>query len=127
MRIKASRQFSTWFDGIKSEGGVRLELIGALLGELYELNCKPTTESATFKRVRQARRHEIWRVAHPFVEGVAVRILCWFDDQESVVVVALVGGDKGPIGDVWYTSAAGRAEAVLDDWLRQQNTGKEAG
>jgi hypothetical protein len=28
---------------------------------------KPTEETATFKHVRQARRHELWRVAHPSI------------------------------------------------------------
>ncbi len=62
----------------------------------------PSAESATFKRVRQARRHEIWRVAHPFDATVAVRILCWFpEDHTETVVVALVGGDKKMIQDLW--------------------------
>jgi hypothetical protein len=49
-------------------------------------------ETATFKRVRQARRHELWRVAQPFDPSVAVRIICWFPSDEEVVI-ALVGFD----------------------------------
>jgi|ERR1035438_2438149 hypothetical protein len=67
----------------------------------------------------QARRHELWRVAHPFDPEVAVRIICWFpaDDQ---VVIALIGFDKKTIGDVFYASAAARGEALVDAWLRQK-------
>ena len=78
MRIQASREFSTWFTNIKNEGGPVLTRAGALLGALRDLQAKPAVESATLKRVRQATRHEIWRVAHPFDPAVAVRVLCWF-------------------------------------------------
>jgi hypothetical protein len=40
--------------------------LGAVLGvRPRAFEHKPTEESATLKRVRQATRHEIWRVAHP--------------------------------------------------------------
>jgi hypothetical protein len=79
----------------------------ALLQALVDLPEKPAVETATFKRVRQARRHELWRVAHPFRPGVAVRVICWFPDDENVVV-GLLGFDKKAIGDVFYASAAAR-------------------
>jgi hypothetical protein len=82
---------------------------------------KPAEESATFKRVQQARRHELWRVAHPFDPAVAVRIICWFPSDEEVVI-ALVGFDKKAIGDVFYASAASRGEALLDALLRQKGS-----
>jgi len=91
---------------------------------LRELPTKPTEESATFKRVRQAHRHELWRVAHPFDPQVAIRIICWFPDPQTVVVV-LVGGDKKVIGDIWYDSATRRAEAAIDQWHRE-NPGRMA-
>jgi hypothetical protein len=34
-----------------------------------------TQESATFKRVQQARRHELWRVAHTHDPEVAMRVM----------------------------------------------------
>jgi len=74
---------------------------------------------ATLKRVRQATRHEIWRIAHPFDPEVAVRILCWFP-ADHIAVVALIGGDKAGISDVWYDSATVRAEAEVDQWLRER-------
>ena len=76
---------------------------------------------ATFKQVRQARRHELWRVAHPFDPAVAVRIICWFPSNDQVVL-ALVGFDKKSIGDVFYASAAARGEALVDAWLRQKGS-----
>jgi hypothetical protein len=87
-----------------------------LLQALNELPGKPGEESATFKRVRQARRRELWRVAHPFDPEVAVRIICWFPAQDQVVI-ALIGFDKKAIGDVFYASAATRGEALVDAWL----------
>jgi hypothetical protein len=104
--------------------GPILTRAGALRGVLRDLQAKPTVESATLKRVRQATRHEIWRIAHPFDPAVAVRILCWFPDDETAVV-ALIGGDKAGISDVWYESATRRAEAEVDQWLREQQTKEE--
>jgi hypothetical protein len=84
-----------------------------------DLPARPVEESPTFKRVRQARRHELWRVAHPFGSEVAVRIICWFPADDHVVL-ALIDFDKKTIGDVFYASAATRGEALVDAWLRQQ-------
>jgi hypothetical protein len=53
-----------------------------------------------------------------FDPQVAVRIICWFPD-EATVAIALVGFDKAKHGDVWYTSAAVRSEALVDQWLRE--------
>jgi hypothetical protein len=112
-------EFDRWFTHAEEQGGRLLATAVALLQALTDLPAKPTEESATFKRVRQARRHEFWRVAHPFDPAVAVRIICWFPDDENVVI-ALVGFDKKPIGDVFYASAAVRGESLVDAWLRQK-------
>jgi hypothetical protein len=98
----------------------------ALLQELNDLPATPTEESATFKRVQQARRHELWRVAHLFDPAVAVRIICWFPSDEEVVI-ALVGFDKKTIGDVFYASTAARGETMVDAWLRQKGSSDERG
>jgi hypothetical protein len=101
------------------QGGKLLEVAVALLQALNDLPAKPDEESPTFKRVRQARRHELWRVAHPYDPDVAVRIICWFPANDQIVI-ALVGFDKKAIGDVFYASAAARGEAIVDAWLRQK-------
>jgi len=94
-----------------------------MLADLQELEKKPEEESATYKRVRQARRHELWRVSHPFDERVAVRLVCWFPDDSTVVIALVgynVGYNKAQHGDVWYSSAAVRGEALVDRWLRER-------
>jgi hypothetical protein len=82
----------------------------------------PRQETATLKRVRQARRHEPWRLAHPYHPDVAVRIIVWFPDP-ATAVIALVGFDKARLGDVWYASAAARSEVLVDQWLREHEGG----
>lgn len=124
MRIEWSEEFDHFLARAEEEadrGNVRtLVLLGALLSEFRNLEIEPTEESATFKRLRQARRHRLWRVAHPYHEGAAVRIICWFAGG-GTVVVALVGFDKVQLGDVWYDSATIRAEALVDQWLREED------
>lgn len=45
----------------------------------------------------------------------------WFpSEQPEAVVIALIGGDKKVIQDLWYDSATPRAEAAVDQWIRQQ-------
>jgi hypothetical protein len=62
----------------------------------------------------------------PFDPAVAVLIICWFPNDEEVVI-ALAGFDKKAIGDVFYASAAVRGEAMVDDWLRQKGSSDERG
>jgi hypothetical protein len=114
-----TEEFDRWLTHAEEQGGRLLAVAVALLQELNDLPAKPAEESATFKRVRQARRHELWRVAHPHDAEVAVRLICWFPADEELVI-ALVGFDKKKIGDVFYASAAARGEALVDAWLRQK-------
>jgi hypothetical protein len=117
--IDWTAEFGRWLDRIEEEGGPALEWAVALLAELQDLSGPPPQDGTTFKRVREARRYELWRLAHPYDPDVVVRIIAWFPDSERVVV-ALVGFDKARHGDVWYSSAAIRAEAMIDQWLREQ-------
>jgi hypothetical protein len=119
MLVDWPEEFDRWLTNAEATGGRLLEVATALLQALTDLPRKPAEESATFKRVRQARRYELWRVAHPYDPDVAVRIICWFPDEQSVVI-ALVGFDKKTIGDVFYASAVVRGEALVDAWLRHK-------
>jgi hypothetical protein len=102
----------------------RLAALRALLEALRELPSKPEEESATFKRVRQARRRELWRVAHPYDRDVAVRVIVWFP-SDGEVVVALLSFDKAKLGDVWYDRASIEGQALVDQWLRQHPSTQE--
>jgi hypothetical protein len=42
----------------------------------------------------------------------------------QVVVIALFAGDKKAIGDVWYDSVGGRADAIIDQWKREVGYGR---
>lgn len=115
--------FDRWLTTIEEAGGAVEEITLALLEELAQLDGEPAEESATFKRVRQAKRHRLWRVAHPYEPDIAIRIVFWFESE--VLVIALVGFNKARLGDVWYTSAAMRAEALVDQWHRTHQPGTE--
>ena len=107
MIVDWTDEFDRWLDHAEKQGGQLLTVVVALLQALTDLPAKPAEESATFKRVRQARRHELWRVVHPFDPEVAGRIICWFPADDEVVI-ALIGFDKKTIGDVFYASAGKR-------------------
>lgn len=96
----------------------RLDLLLAEIAVLDELDGPPAEETAALKRVRQSRRYPVWRVAHPFVPGIAVRLIVWFPSNGRVVV-ALFATDKAHMGDVFYDSVGTRADAAIDKWKFQ--------
>jgi hypothetical protein len=96
-------------------------LLLAAIDELRDLNGEPIEESSTFKTVRQCRTHTVWRVSHPFVKGLAVRVIAWFPpEQRDTVVVALFSGEKSNIGDIFYNTVEDRAEVAIQAWYREQ-------
>jgi hypothetical protein len=103
---------------------IRYEYLVALLGELENLHHRPSSESPTFKLVRQARRYELWRVAHAYHPNVAVRIIVWFPSDEKAVL-ALFAFDKAKLGDIWYDRATRESEANLDQWHRENSERRE--
>jgi hypothetical protein len=124
-----SDEFETWLNRHESraESGDRkarllVDLVTAQLLELQELAGEPSMETATLKQVRQSGKHQVWRVAHPFVVGIAVRLIVWFPPQEpNTVVIVLFAGDKAKMGDVFYASVATRADTAIDTYRRHAN------
>ena len=92
-------------------------LLALMLRRLRELDGEPVEDTAMIKRVRQSRVHTVWRVSHPFREGIALRLICWFPPEEGRVVVALFAGDKAAMGDVFYDSVGTRADQIIERWL----------
>jgi hypothetical protein len=125
--IEWSAEFDRWLDRLveRSDSGeataaLQLDLVTAELQVLQALEGRPDQESATLKRVRQSGEHLVWRVAHPYVDGAAVRLIVWFPPQRpDNVVVALFAGDKAGMGDVFYNSVGPRADAAIDSYLRR--------
>jgi hypothetical protein len=118
-------EFDRWYDQLieRAEvGGERsveqLGLVNAELGVLQDLAAAPEVDTPTLRRVSRSRRHRVWRVAHPFVQGIAVRLIVWFPpDGPGEVVVVLFAADKARMGDVFYDSVGPRADAVIDSYL----------
>ncbi|ETW26769.1 hypothetical protein [Mycobacterium gastri] len=60
-------------------------------------------------------------MSHPFDDEVAVRLIVWFPGGHTAGVIVAFGGDKKQIGDAFYTRAASRADAAIDQWLRERS------
>lgn len=122
MLIDWTNEFDDYFTRLEESSDPvdqeRLDLLLAELGVLEDLRRAPLEESATLKRVRQSRRYPVWRVSHPFRDGVALRLIVWFPDAAHVVV-ALFAGDKARMGDVFYDSVGGRADVAIESWLHE--------
>ena len=133
MQIDWPTEFDVWLDDLEArveKGEERakqiLILVTAALKHLQELAEPPTrdTETATLRWVRQSRRYPLWRVSHPYREGMAMRLICWFPPESDTVVVALFAGDKSRIGDVFYNSVGVRADGLIDQWKRETMRGR---
>jgi hypothetical protein len=118
--------FDRYLDVLETEAqrgdrraAVTLDLLVAQLGYLESLEGPPSDDTATLKLVRQSRRHDVWRLSHPFREGVAVRTIVWFA-PDGRVVVTLFSNDKAQMGDVFYASVGARADQIIDRWLRER-------
>jgi len=123
MQIDWPREFGAQLDRLEADesaqGRTRLKLLAFMLKRLRDLDAAPTQDTAMIKRVRQSGRHVVWRVSHPYVEGVALRLICWFPPASDRAVVALFSGDKANMGDVFYDSVGVRADRLIDRWLEE--------
>lgn len=125
MLIDWTGEFDRWYDQLieRAEAGdgrslEHLALVDAELGVLQDLRAAPAASTPTLRRVSQSRRYQVWRLAHPFVRGVAIRLIVWFPpDRPGDVVVVLFGADKARMGDVFYDSVGSRADAAIDSYL----------
>jgi len=128
MNIDWSREFDRQLDRLEADSSDRgravFHLLALMLGRLRALEGPPTDDTAMIKRVRQSRTYTVWRVSHPYREGIALRLICWFPPDQSRVVVALFTGDKASMGDVFYDSVGIRADHIIDRW--QKDTEEES-
>ncbi|NQX16470.1 hypothetical protein [Rathayibacter sp. VKM Ac-2857] len=123
MDIEWSRDFDRQLDRMESDESERgrqvLQLLAFMLGRLRALENEPSEESAMFERVRQSGRFTVWRVSHPYREGVALRLICWFPPGEDRIVVTLFAGEKARMGDVFYDSVGVRADRIIELWMME--------
>lgn len=120
MQIDWPREFNDQLDRLETDtterGRERLQLLTFMLKRLRDLDSAPVQDTAMIKRVRQSKQHPVWRVSHPYVAGVALRLICWFPPDEDRVVVALFSGDKASMGDVFYDTVGVRADRLINRW-----------
>lgn len=126
MEVHRSQQFARWVGDLIKKAKVgdefAIQMAKHVLDELNyikALDAEPDEDTATLKKVRRSRKHRVWRLSHPFDPTMALRIICWFDDESDTVVVALFANNKAGMGDVFYDSVGSRADQVIDNWKRQ--------
>lgn len=123
MEIDWSREFDRQLDRLEADTSERgrqvFWLLTLMLKRLRDLDEAPVEDTAMLKRVRQSRQHPVWRVSHPYREGIAFRLICWFPPGQDRVVVALFAGEKASMGDVFYDSVGTRADQIIDRWVAE--------
>jgi hypothetical protein len=96
----------------------RLQLLDAEIAQLQDLEAVPTDDEPWLKRVRQSGDHPLWRLSHPFEEGIAVRVIAWFPEPDHAVVLLVTGQDKARMGDIWYDAVAPMADPAIRRYRR---------
>ncbi|MGA9376219.1 MAG: hypothetical protein WBV64_14560 [Mycobacterium sp.] len=127
MIVDWTGEFQRWLDALEKKADAgdhmatkQVDFTDAGIEVLTELSAPPTEDAAVLKRVRQRGKYPIWRVSHPFDKDVAVRLIVWFPEGSAAGVIVAFGGDKKKMGDVFYNSVASRADAAIDQWLREK-------
>lgn len=116
MKVIATTNAKAWIDTLEP-GTPQHHHAYAELGYLAQLPLAPITDTHPhLVRIRQARRHIIWRLSHPYHHRIAVRVLVWFPTPTEALIVG--AGDKGDLGNIWYDHAVPQAELTIDHWIR---------
>lgn len=129
MPIRVTKEFGEWYRALVEQASgspkatARLVRARALLLVLSRVPGEPTVDTPELKRVAEARRHPLWRIAHPYDPAVQVRLIVWWEVEHTAWV--LVGGDKAGLEGTWYTTAAVKAEQAVDRILRKRGSTKE--
>lgn len=128
MLIDWTGEFDRWWHNIEERQSLDTRsrqiafTLGTQLEFLQSLKQIPSEESPKFQRVLQSRRYPLWRVSHPFLEGIAIRVIVWFPfAEESDLLVAVLGADKAKMGNVFYDSASRRADIEIEKWIRERS------
>ncbi|MDR1999546.1 MAG: hypothetical protein LBQ06_06350 [Frankiaceae bacterium] len=127
MLIDWTGEFDVWYDrliALAERGDARargtVAVVDAQLGVLQGLAGEPRADGATLRRVAQARKHQVWRLSHPYDPERAIRLIVWFPpEQPDHAVIVLFGADKARMGDVFYNSVGTRADAAIETYLRR--------
>lgn len=115
------REFDAQYDRLEGDesalGVERSTLLAFMLKRLQDQAAAPAEDTAMIKRVRQFRKHQVWRVPL-YRDGIALRLICCQTlETPETVVVALSAGDKAGMGDVFYDSVSTRADQMIDRWI----------
>lgn len=125
MLLDWSREFDAQYDRMEEDqsslGVERFNLLVFMLKRLQDQTVAPAGDTAMIKRVRQSRKYTVWRVSHPYRDGIALRLICWYPSETpGTVVVALFAGEKAGMGDVFYDSVGTRADQMIDRWIAEK-------
>jgi hypothetical protein len=129
--IDWSSEFDRWLTELERRAEAehnraqeQLDLVNAQLEYLQDLKEPPTDDTPTLRRVRQSGKYEVWRLSHPFRDGIAIRLIVWFPPDAPPMIV-LFGNNKAQMGDVFYSSVGSRADQVIAAYLRQTDGGND--
>ena len=132
MLIETTQEFEVWRENIlrlairNSETKLISELVDLEMDVLKNLITAPRVDSRRICRIRRSKQYQLWRVSHPFVNGIAIRLIVWFPPAEIIPsAVVVIGVNKAKMGDIFYDGVGARADGAINKWIREKQKEEE--
>lgn len=134
MFIDWTQDFDLWIKELRkkshSDPGAQLtlDLVIVELSLLKDLKEQPMQDSKHICRVRSSMIFPLWRVGHPYVKNLAIRLIVWFPltaSNDHVVVV--LAGNKAMNGGKFYDQIGQVCDKAIHEWLSENQEGHEKG
>ena len=125
MIIDWTGEFDRWWSNIeklqnRDQASRQIAIImGAQLEYLQGLEHSPTDDLPELRRIAQSKRYQLWRLSHPWRDGIALRLIVWFPNFQTDLAVILMGVNKAKMGNVFYDGVGTRSDYLIDQYIRE--------
>ncbi len=129
MLIDWTREFDKWWEKVEEQQNLDArsrqiaKIVGTQLDFLQELAQMPEENSMQIRRVALSKKNLLWRISHPYREGIAIRLVLWIPPYERDLAVIVMGVDKSKMGDIFYDGVGNRADLLISEYLRDEGNG----
>lgn len=126
MLIDWTREFDRWWQNIEKRQSLDLRsrqiavIVGTQLDFLQALGQMPEEDSLQIRRVSLSKKNSLWRISHPYREGIAIRLVVWFPQYDRDLALVVMGVDKSKVGDIFYDGVGNRSDNLIREYLQDE-------
>lgn len=126
MLIGWTGEFDRWWQNIEERQSRDLrsrqiaKIVGTQLDFLQTLGQMPEEDSLQIRRVSLSKKNLLWRISHPYREGIAIRLVVWFPQYDRDLALVVMGVDKSKVGDIFYDGVGNRSDNLIREYLQDE-------